>query len=112
MTEFKKGDRVKVEFEGVVKDVGTHLLGLEVGGIYRSAKQSDATLLERPVEPLAPESVVRSWLGGIWVVRPGSVQYVGTYGSHESTETPTSLAEYVRDRSSEFTLIHDGSKKK
>ncbi|HET8768705.1 MAG TPA: hypothetical protein VFM86_15370 [Pedococcus sp.] len=112
MTEFKKGDRVKVEWKGVVKDVGTYLLGVEIDGSYRAVEKADVTLLERPVEPLAPGSVVRSDLGGVWIVqRGGGVQYVGYSGAHQSSETPTSLARRLRDQPNEFTLIYDGSKK-
>ena len=110
MTEFKKGDRVKVEFEGEVAYVAGNGRWLDVDGV--TVRVSDTTLLERPVEPLAPGSVVRSDLGGVWIVqRGGGVQYVGYSGAHQSSETPTSLARRLRNQPTEFTLIHDGSKK-
>ena len=111
MTEFKKGERVKVEFEGVVKDVGTYLLGLEVGGVYRSAKLSDATLLERPVEPLAVGSVVRHKIGTVWFVQRAGVHCVGRDGAFASGNTAEELARLVRNSPDLYTLIHDGSNK-
>ena len=112
MTEFKKGDRVKVEFEGEVTQADR--LGVHVktsGGFSFVPGSTAVTLLERPVEPLAPGSVVRSSDGDTWVVKRNGITYVPAAGEpFGSIETPESLARLVRDQSG-FTLIHDGGSK-
>lgn len=110
--QFKKGDRVKVEFEATVTSVGDKLLGLEAvgGGDYRLAGKAEATLLERPVGPLAPGSVVRNPSGDTWVVHQKGVYFVSVLGNAwPASASATHLAGSVQAQPDHYTLLHDGS---
>src|SRR5690348_3424966 len=108
MTEFKKGDRVKVEIEGDVDYVSDSLVDIKVGGRIETLFKQSVTLLERPVEPLAVGSVVKSTYGGTFIVRDAHVVYLPDRGYSSliegprkpevtTHETAESLARTVRD---------------
>lgn len=110
--QFKKGDRVKVEFEGEVTHsyVDGSLAVRTMEGYTYVPSKAGKHLLEPPVEPLAPGSVVRHSAGTVWVVQKEGVLAVGSGDSFPSGLTARTLAELVRDRPSKYTLLlHDGS---
>lgn len=114
MAEFKKGDRVKVEYEGTVTfvyDDAVEVTG-EGGRAGYARNPSDLTLIERPVEPLAPGSVVRNKRGTIWLVEEAGRVYTrdATGYGFRSSHNPLTLARAVRDEN-DLTLIYDGSNK-
>ena len=106
--QFKKGDRVKVEFEGEVQFADAHAVDIKVDGRVETVYAKSVTLLERPVEPLAPGSVVRGRVGGTWIVGRSGVTYVMPDGTPcPAMYSASQLAERVRD--GHVTLLHDGS---
>lgn len=108
--QFKKGDRVKVEFEGEVQFVGPRSVDIKVGERVETVYAKSITLLDRPVEPLAPGSVVRNRTGDTWFVGKQDVVFVTILGkAWPASASATRLAEMVQVQPDHYTLLHDGS---
>lgn len=113
MSEFKKGDRIKVEYEGKVTYVSGHVIGLtrDDGGIHFTADRF-ATLIERPVEPLKPGTIVRTANGTVYAVHPDRVTFATRRGGiGRSGFTAHTLAEVMADHPDDYTILHEGTSK-
>jgi hypothetical protein len=101
VSDFKKGDRVRVTYEGVVSWTSSLTSGLEVeadDGVVYYANRGVA-LVERPVEKPALKAgdvVTRPGTGGVYLIGNMKVAFSCPGGEViELKRTPTEVAEMV-----------------